>query len=393
MRRIARVLAASAAGILALAVVLWWIALPTRPEAFYAYADALPAPGTLIRSEPLGQDRLPPDSRGYRLLYVTTRPDGTPVTASAVVVVPSGPGQAPVVAYAHGTTGVRPGCAPSLFDNPFPNVPGFPALFDQGWAYVATDYAGLGTGGGHFYLVGEDAARAVLDSITAARQVPGLDLAPETVVWGHSQGGHSALWAAMRAAELAPGIDLRGVAAVSPASDLPALARAAPASGFGRIVAAYLMAGYAAAYPGLDTYGHAPAWARPILRDLGRRCIELPGALVSLGLAALLPAEGFFRVPPDQGALGDRLAGNVPRGPFAAPVLLGQGATDGLVLPAVQEAYVRGLCAAGNAVDYRLYPGQDHVSIVGPASPFVADLIAWTADRFAGRPAAAACPA
>lgn len=69
---------------------------------------------------------------------------------------------------------------------------------------VATDYVGLGTAGPHPYLIGQGEARSLLDSVRAARQMPGLSLEPETVIWGHSQGGHAALWAGTLAPTYAP---------------------------------------------------------------------------------------------------------------------------------------------------------------------------------------------
>jgi pimeloyl-ACP methyl ester carboxylesterase len=84
---------------------------------------------------------------------------------------------------------------------------------------VATDYVGLGTAGPHPYLIGQGEARSVLDSVRAARQMPQLSLQPATVVWGHSQGGHAALWAGALAPSYAPDVHVLAVAALAPASD------------------------------------------------------------------------------------------------------------------------------------------------------------------------------
>src|SRR6516165_5881755 len=48
-----------------------------------------------------------------------------------------------------------------------------------------------------FCLIGEGEARAALDSVRAARQMAELTLDMRTVVWGHLQGGHAALWPAL----------------------------------------------------------------------------------------------------------------------------------------------------------------------------------------------------
>jgi len=59
---------------------------------------------------------------------------------------------------------------------------------------VATDYSFAEKGGPHPYLIGEGEARAVLDSVRAARQMSELTLDKRMVAWGYSQGGHAALW-------------------------------------------------------------------------------------------------------------------------------------------------------------------------------------------------------
>ena len=47
-------------------------------------------------------------------------------------------------------------------DLPFANVPAFPAAIGQGWAFVATDYAGMAAPGVAPYLVGMGEARCWL---------------------------------------------------------------------------------------------------------------------------------------------------------------------------------------------------------------------------------------
>jgi acetyl esterase/lipase len=85
---------------------------------------------------------------------------------------------------------------------------------------VATDYAGLGTEGIHPYLIGESEARSVLDSVRAARALPNSGASNRFAVWGHSQGGHAALYTGQVAARYAPDLKLVGVAAAAPATYL-----------------------------------------------------------------------------------------------------------------------------------------------------------------------------
>jgi acetyl esterase/lipase len=378
--------------LLAIVTTIAWIAArPVNPDAFYDYAfppDA--ALGTLLKIEPFAKD-VPAGARGWRILYVTTRV-GIHALASAVVVVPEGSGTArPVIAWAHGTTGIVDGCAPSLLDKPFDNLPDIAAIVREGWAYVGTDYPGLGTGGGHTYLVGVDAARAVLDSVRAARQLKDTNLSDRVVVWGHSQGGNSALWAGMRANEFAPELQVMGVAALSPASDLKGLVQASSSSTFGKIVSSYLITAYAQAYQDVKVEDYVGFGPRMIAADMAQRCVTGFQTLFSVLETFLLPATGIFRKDPASGPLGTRLGENTPTNIVTSPLLIAQGEIDDLVLPEVQKRYVDARCSAGQHIDFRTYPGRDHVSVVAPDSPLAAELIQWTRDRFEGKPAKDSC--
>jgi hypothetical protein len=90
-------------------------------------------------------------------------------------------------------------------------------------------------------------------------------------------------------------------------------------------------------------------------------------------------------VDPLAGALGRRLAENTPRGAIDVPLRIAQGMADPLVLVSVQRAYVNQRCHAGQPVEYRIYRNRDHFSILGPRSPLVPYLLAWSEARFAGR--------
>jgi hypothetical protein len=73
------------------------------------------APGELIRSEPFQGYSLPPGAHAVRILYVSRSLDGAPVAASGVVLIPAGPTPRrgwPIIAWAHGTSGVARMCAP-----------------------------------------------------------------------------------------------------------------------------------------------------------------------------------------------------------------------------------------------------------------------------------------
>lgn len=370
----------------------WWATLPDEPGAFYTPPPTPPAePGILLRSEAYDTD-IPAGAKGWRILYTSRLEDGSPTVASAIVVLPDIPAQGPrpVIAWAHGTTGIAPGCAPSTSPAPFGGTPGMDEVVERGWAMVATDYAGMGAPGHHAYLVGQVAAYSVLDSVNAARQMADWQLGDRVVVWGHSQGGHAALWTGIRAGADAPELEIAGVAAMAPVTELAAMLGKGASSAFGEIISAYLYTAYHRLYPDVgDAY--ISRFHAMVAKDISRRCILDWRAAWSLALTRLLPDEGLFLQPISDGPFGDRLAQNDPTGAIAAPLLLAQGLADEVIDPKLQEGFVARRCAAGQPIDYREYPSLTHVSLVGPGSAMTPQLLAWTEDRFAGKPASSTC--
>lgn len=388
-----------AAGTLALALVLSGVGSLVSdstpvPDAFYDAPDDGPAePGVLLRAEDF-ERKVPDGARAWRILHTTTAVGENPATASAIVVAPEeAEGPLPVVAWAHGTTGVAEGCAPSLLDEPFESGAFFTLddALDNGWAVVATDYIGLGTEGPHAYLVGEPAGHAVLDAVRAARGVDELALSDRTVVWGHSQGGHAALWAGVLADDYAPDAGVVGVAAMAPASNLTGLVANLDEVPGGSIFASYVLEGYASTYDDVELDDYVRGAAEVQVEEMATRCLSGPGALVNIG-ESLVQDTSIFSNDPTTGALGARLAENIPSDPIEAPLLLAQGETDPLVIPSAQHDYAEERCTSGGGpVDYRTYPDRDHVGVVADDSPLVPGLLTWTEQRFSGEEAADIC--
>lgn len=374
-----------------LAVLLaigWSASRPDRPDEFYRAAPAGP-PGTVLRVERFTRD-VPTGARGWRVLYVTTDGADRPAVASAIVLAPLPPGPHSTVLWTHGTTGIVSGCAPSLLSQPFANVPALAPALARGWVFIAPDYVGLGTQGPHGYLIGAAEARPSLDAVRAARQLSALSLRPAVVVWGHSQGGHAALWTAELAPSYAPDVRIAGVAAMAPATDLPPMLARIQATPVGGIMSAYVLHAYAAAYPDVRIEDYVRPIKRMLVADMAGRCLDGGRALASVA-SSLAIGGAPFATDPTTGPLGRRLAENVPRGRIDAPVLIAQGEADELVAPDLQAAYARQRCAAGQAIAYRRYPGADHLSLVAPGAALEADLLEWTAERFAGRSAESTC--
>jgi acetyl esterase/lipase len=297
-----------------------------------------------------------------------------------------------VIAWAHGTTGWERKCAPSILDTGLASgaLPALDRIIDNGWVLVATDYTGLGTEGPHPYMIGQGEGRAALDAVRAAKQLDDVSLADQTVVWGHSQGGHAALWAGQLASSYAPDVNVVGVAALAPASDLIAIIDNFESVTGASIFTSFMVQAYTRIYSDVDFDDYVRPTARIQLREMASRCLSEPGTLVSV-VSSLLFDKSVLNNDPATGPLGTRLKENTPTGPIDLPLLVAQGETDNLILPTMQAGYVEQRCDLSGEVDYRTYPGRDHVGLVAGDSPLIPDLVQWTQDRLDSRPAQSTC--
>ena len=360
-----------------------------HPDDFYDPPADLPAePGVLLRAEPFTQ-AIPEGTEAWRILYTTTRDDQTPAVASGVVLVPANrtSDPLPLISWAHGTSGFAQGCAPSILPNTYDSNELYlieQAVTQKGWAVVATDYIGLGTEGPHPYLVGEQEARSVLDATRAARQLEGISLSDDTVVWGHSQGGHSALWTGQLAESYAPDVGVMAVAAMAPAANLPALVNSLETLSIGSMFGAYVLEAYSQIYPDVNYADVVTPRSQVLVQEMAYRCLHEPAITVSL-ISALILGADIYDGNPMAGPMGPYLQENVPLAPIDVPLFIGQGLADQLIVPASQAEYIQQRCEMGTAVDYRTYPGLNHIPLVEAGSQAVSDVLQWTQDRFDGK--------
>jgi len=361
------------------------------PDEFYDPPSDVPRkPGELLRSEPLRDVMLPAGVRGWRILYATTVNDSTPATAVATVFAPADPsaGPRPVIAWEHGTTGLLQKCMPSLLSLPTKGIPDRDRIVMAGWVVVATDYSFAEKGGPHPYLIGEGGARAALDSVRAARQISGLTLDKRVVVWGHSQGGHVALWTGIIGPRYAPDLEIRGVVAIAPSANIKNIL--AMNVEIDKRFGPYLAVSYSRFYPDI-TFEQA---VRPEALDAARQIVNLcdfvPEELQRIeALAATF--DGPALATSSNKALQARLKQNTADGPIQAPVLIAQGLSDNVVPSSATDAYVEERCAAGQSLEYWTFAGRDHLSIFQRGTPFEELLIKWTTARLANDPSATGC--
>lgn len=355
-------------------------------DAFYESPATLPAtPGELIRSEPLTDRLLPAHAQAWRILYTTTLPDGTITTGVATVLAPAEvtAGPHPVVLWEHGTVGILQKCMPSVVTAPFEGVPALDQVVAAGWVLVAPDYA-PNAQGVHPYVIGEGETASALDAVRAARQMPELNLTPQTVVCGHSQGGHAALWTGILGPEYAPDVNIVGVAALAPASNMERILTMHGGDSSGARLGAYIATAYSQYFPDVKYDDIVSPSTRTLAPQIADLCqfdpVDIP---ILQALTAELHDEPVL-IDPAAGALGERLRENAPNSLVTAPLFIAQGLSDVVIDPVVNDDFVKAQCAAGQSLVYWHVPGRDHGGIVAQDSPLGDPLIAWTQDRFAG---------
>jgi uncharacterized membrane protein HdeD (DUF308 family)/alpha-beta hydrolase superfamily lysophospholipase len=359
-------------------------------DSFYEISSEVPKePGKIIKIEEFTK-AVPENARGWRIVYTTTSINNTPAISSAFVMTSNKPktDPQPVIAWTHGTTGYAQQCAPTNLPEPFPLdgvTPDLPAAIDAGYIVVGTDYMGLGTEGPHPYLIGEPVARASLDSIRAIKEIPELNPDNKNFVWGHSQGGGTALWTGQIAKDYAPEIDLQGIIAAAPASDVPSLLDRSKDNPVGKILGSFTITAYSNIYPDVSFNEYVRPTAQPIVKEMSKRCFSEAETLVSI-LTSLIINGPIYSQDPLSGSFGERLRENIPTKTIETPIFIAQGATDVLVFPDIQESYAAKRCSNGQKLEYKLYEGLDHVGVVEEGSPFRADALSWTNDRLAEKP-------
>jgi uncharacterized membrane protein HdeD (DUF308 family)/pimeloyl-ACP methyl ester carboxylesterase len=394
-----RLIGASAVLLVALAAATVSAAIdraaPNAPGAFYTAPSPLPSgpPGTIIRSEAI--DGFHAGATTYRVLYKSTGYDGKPTAVSGFIVVPDGPAPTKgrdVLAYTHGTVGVAPSCAPSLAkaaDQPL-FLEGGAALLAAGYVIASSDYQGLGTPEPHPYLVGASEAMNELDAVRAAHNLAQAHAGTQFAVWGHSQGGHAALFTGQLAPAYAPELHLVGVAAGAPVPNLVDLFKVNIKTTIGKVLIAMAVQSWETVYHDAKLDQIVTPAARPIVSKIARNCLYNQTQILGSVPGALALGVSFLHTPPWEAQPWKTIAeDNTPGGaPTKAPLLIVQGAADTIVAPDVTERLVHKLCQQGETVEFRLYPGVGHLVTGHEAAPAVAS---WIADRFAGKPPPTSC--
>lgn len=343
-------------------------------------------PGTLLSIESQQPSSLlsHADQR-FLVTYRSRGINGEPIVASGFILLPKGKvpkGGWPVLAWAHGTTGVADTCAPSE------DYVGGPvhayqqiastalnAWLARGYAIVAPDYQGLGTPGGHPYMNATSQLHTVVDAVRAVHFLQPHQLSKQWLVMGHSQGGAAALTVAAYGQKDAPEFDLRGAIALAPGGyQYQGIAEYAVTHPKPEpSVAAFfpiVLLGAQAADPSIVPENLVSPEMKALVIHARSRCLsELqadlkkspatifkPNAELNHLLTYLKQQSIEYMIP-------------------TVPLMIVQGSNDNLVDPRGTQAYYQQLCKSKKPVLYQAIKNGDHRDALRQSSILSSDFL------------------
>ena len=327
-------------------------------------------------------------SKSVRVLYASTNGiDGkTPIAVSGAVYLPKGevPSKGwPLIAWAHGTTGIADVCAPSWAARSQRDTDYLNAWLANGFAIAGTDYQGLGTPGGHPWEVVRPEAWSALDSARAALSAfP--ELSNSVVIVGQSQGAHAALSAGMLAGKYAPDIKLKGTVATGVPwfPELPPPVKASyipvpPLGSAAALVFVLRLFELRVVSPDFRPGDYLSDAAKTAFEAARTGCNQ---AITSSLTQNQVTAGNVYKKDPAPEILKIAPAQQYPFPKFAQPVFIGAGLADVTVWPEAGYDFAVAACATGSVVQMHYYPGQDHSGTVNASLvdsvPFVKKLLA-----------------
>lgn len=356
---------------------------PKGLPGFYSVPQPLPTggPGTLVKA-PQKVTVSALHGTVYRVMYMSESVRNKPVVVTGLVIVPDTPAPAggyPVVSWGHGTNGMADSCAPSL--DPTQAVPETNGLLDQGWEVTASDYQGEGTPGLLPYIVGVSAARNTIDIVRAARNFPAAHASADYLVWGHSEGGQTAMFSLHIGPSYAPELHMKGVVAGAPPSQFGVIYTFLKTSPF-----RYYLFMVAGAYQ--SAYGDSAAPVAKVLTPLGIRllpdldkgCSDYLSKVIDKYQISQITKTDPFTVPQWKTLLMANDPENFDTA-SSVPLLIIQGGNDEQIPVVSTQLLATHLCGVGQDLERWIYPGQSHAGVIAPS---FGDMTHWIADRFAG---------
>jgi hypothetical protein len=356
--------------------------IPSK-DPFYKDVPPVGSPGTPLRVRTVAIET-DVAATAHQVVHVSTGALGQPIVVSGTILVPSAPWHGsdprPILSYGVGVHGLGRDAAPShlMREGTESELPLISSALALGWAVVVTDGEGLGMPGPHTYGAGHPGGHAMLDIVRAAtRCVPELQADAPVLVWGYSEGGRCAAWAAELHPSYAPELNLVAAAAGGVPSDLYAVARAIDAGPYSGLGLAVLV-------------GLAHAHQRPELWDFlseeGRCAAAHAATLDVVGLILEHPEPMGHHTKDDpwdepgwRALLREELNGQ--RRP-EVPVYLYHAVVDDIVPNSVGRRLRNDYVALGAQVTWSAVQAHDHLSAqISGAS----DALAWLWERVHGQ--------
>jgi pimeloyl-ACP methyl ester carboxylesterase len=351
---------------------------------FYEAPDPLPTgkPGSLIRFEQAYDYHLSYEAEKYRILYHSLSPQGKDVAATGVVLVPDGKppkGGWPVIAWAHDFMGSARQCAPSLSRN-LNEGPLISMYASIGYAVVATDYAGLGTGSPYAAMDTRSNAQDVMNAISAARAaLP--ELGTNWVAVGYSQGANVAIGVAEALGETGATGYLGAIGMAGVAEPQEMFEHFAGGPDYFLLVA--LAGGIQTVFPEFRPEEMLTERGMQAYKSRETDCGGRAGSstvgeeLLRSGWENNTIVKEFFA----RNAIGGRRV--------SAPLLVISGEADPVVPSTLTAKVVAQLCGQKDRLMFVKYPGSNASEVL---SNSLSEQISWIRARFSGLPAPSNCP-
>ena len=332
----------------------------------------LPAktPGTLLSIQAQNTDLFPNASQRFLITYRSRGIQSEPIVASGFILLPKGKAPKegwPILAWAHGTTGVADTCAPSSDYVGGPvhiyqqiAAKALNAWLARGYAVVAPDYQGLGTPSGHPYMNAQSQLHTVVDAVRTTHHLKPYKFNKNWYVMGHSQGGAASLAVAAYGQKDAPELNLRGAIALAPGGyQYEGIAEyVATHSQIDTSVAAFfpiVLLGAEAADPSLAPANLVSPEMVEILNQARSRCLsELESDLKQAPKTVFKPNVNL--TPLTNYLKKQSIENMIP----TVPVMVVQGEKDQLVDSRGTYAYYQQICKMGKPIAFYPLKEGDH---------------------------------
>jgi pimeloyl-ACP methyl ester carboxylesterase len=193
------------------------------------------------------------------------------------------------------------------------------------------------------------------------------------------------LWTQALAPQLAPELEIVGVAAAAPATELDLLFTKQWDTVVGSLIGAEVAVAWPVAYPA--------ARPGPVVSDdldaaaVAEKCIER--GLIDLELRSVFGQQMFRVDPMTVPAWRAAAAANTPAPPASTvPTLVIQGLKDPVVLPRTTATFVQRACAAGSDLTALWVGDLGHMTAGLAGAPLT---FTWLQDRFDGGTPSSTC--